>query len=217
MLYKQTTTPFLFETLEDLMQWQELEKFRLVGGTGLSLQIGHRQSIDIDMFTDEDFDIQDIAKVVKKKISKAEVRMLSFGITIYTPINESKSLKIDLMSTDKFIRSETHIENIRFAHIEDIAAMKLEAITSRNTKKDFYDIAGILNFYTIDQILSFYAERYPYNDVKQVLENFTFFSEDCEAEFDPISLKNRDWLSVKFLLIDVFNDYINRQLKDKPG
>lgn len=197
------------------MQWHELGNFRLVGGTGLSLQLGHRQSVDIDMFTDEDFDILYIAKVLKKKMSKADVRIFSFGITIYTPINESKSLKIDLMATDKFIRPETHIDKIRFAHIEDIAAMKLEAITSRNTKKDFYDIAEILNYYTFDQLLSFYTERYPYNDIKQVLENFTFFSEDCEAEFDPISLKSIDWLSVKFLLIDTFNDYINRQLNDK--
>lgn len=213
MLYKQTTTPFLFETLENLMQWQELQNFRLVGGTGLSLQLGHRQSIDIDLFTDVEFNIQDLARMLKKRIPESEIRILSFGLTIYISTSKSMNLKIDLMETDKYIRPEIIIEGIRFAHIEDIAAMKLEAITSQNTKKDFYDIAELLNHYTIDQLFSFYVERYPYNDIKQVLENFTFFSEDCELEFEPYSLNNADWLSVKFLLIDTFNDFVNRQLK----
>lgn len=213
MLYKQTTTPFLFETLENLMQWQELQNFRLVGGTGLSLQLGHRQSIDIDLFTDVEFNIQDLARMLKKRIPESEIRILSFGLTIYISTSKSMNLKIDLMETDKYIRPEIIIEGIRFAHIEDIAAMKLEAITSQNTKKDFYDIAELLNHYTIDQLFSFYAERYPYKDIKQVLENFTFFSEDCELEFEPYSLNNADWLSVKFLLIDTFNDFVNRQLK----
>ncbi len=212
MLYKQTTTPFLFKTLQNLMEWKELKLFRLVGGTGLSLQLGHRQSIDIDLFTDADFDFYDLAKVVRKKMPKAEIRILSFGLTIYIPTPEEKSLKIDLMSTEKFIRNFLIIENIRIAHIEDIAAMKLEAITSRNTKKDFFDISELLKRFRFEDLLNFYTEKYPFNDIKQVLENITFFSEDCELEFDPIILNNSDWLAVKFSLIDAFNDYVSSKL-----
>lgn len=153
MLYKQTTTPFLYKTLNKLMKIPEFTNFRLVGGTGLSLQLGHRKSIDID--------------------------------------------------------------NIRFAHIEDIAAMKLEAITTRNTKKDFYDIAELLEKYSFEQLLNFYSEKYPYNDIKEVLENITFFSEDCENEFEPDILNNKDWISVKFLLQDIFSKYIEKQLENE--
>ncbi len=213
MLYKQTTTPFLFETLQNLMKWKELELFRLVGGTGLSLQFGHRQSIDIDFFSDADFDLNVLAKVVRKKMPNAEIRKLSFGLTIYIPTPDEKNLKIDLMSTEKFIRNPIVIDNIRIAHLEDIAAMKLEAITSRNTKKDFFDISELLKKFHLEDLLNFYTEKYPFNDIKQVLENLTFFSEDCELEFDPIILNNSDWLSVKYSLIDAFNDYINRKLK----
>jgi predicted nucleotidyltransferase component of viral defense system len=194
------------------MEWKELELFRLVGGTGLSLQLGHRQSIDIDLFSDVDFDINDLAKVVRKKIPTAEIRKLSFGLTIYIPTPDKKDLKVDLMNTEKFIRDPIIIENIRIAHLEDIAPMKLEAITSRNTKKDFFDIYELLKTFRIEDLLHFYTEKYPYNDIKQVLENITFFSEDCELEFDPIILNNSDWLSVKFSLIDAFNDFINRKL-----
>lgn len=212
MLYKQTTTPFLFETLEDLMQWQELQNFRLVGGTGLSLQLGHRQSIDIDLFTDTDFIIKDLAKTISKKIPKSNISIFSFGLTVYIQSPDNKKLKIDIMETDKFIRPCNIIDNIRLADIEDIAAMKLEAITSRNTKKDYYDIAELLKKYTLNQLFTFYSEKYPYNDIKQVLENFTFFSEDCELEFEPKIFNNTDWMTVKFFLIDTFNDYIKNQL-----
>jgi hypothetical protein len=181
--------------------------------TGLSLQLGHRQSIDIDLFSDVDFDINDLAKVVRKKIPTAEIRKLSFGLTIYIPTPDKKDLKVDLMNTERFIRDPIIIENIRIAHLEDIAPMKLEAITSRNTKKDFFDIYELLKTFRIEDLLNFYTEKYPYNDIKQVLENITFFSEDCELEFDPIILNNSDWLSVKFSLIDAFNDFINRKLE----
>lgn len=213
MLYKQTTTPFLFETLQNLMEWKELELFRLVGGTGLSLQLGHRQSIDIDLFSDADYDFNDLAKIVRKKMPNAEIRKLSFGLTIYVPMPDGKSLKIDLMNTEKFIRNPIIIENIRIAHLEDIAPMKLEAITSRNTKKDFFDISELLKIYQFEDLLNFYTEKYAFNDIKQVLENITFFSEDCELEFDPIILNNSDWLTVKFSLIDAFNDYVDKKLK----
>lgn len=213
MLYKQTTTPFLFETLQNLMEWKELELFRLVGGTGLSLQLGHRQSIDIDLFSDADYDFNDLAKIVRKKMPNAEIRKLSFGLTIYVPMPDGKSLKIDLMNTEKFIRNPIIIENIRIAHLEDIAPMKLEVITSRNTKKDFFDISELLKIYQFEDLLNFYSEKYAFNDIKQVLENITFFSEDCELEFDPIILNNSDWLTVKFSLIDAFNDYVDKKLK----
>ncbi|MBN1251715.1 MAG: nucleotidyl transferase AbiEii/AbiGii toxin family protein [Bacteroidales bacterium] len=192
---------------------KEFKNFRLAGGTGLSLQLGHRQSIDIDLFSDIEFNVNDFAKIIRKIYTKAEIRTFVFGITFYIKDENKKELKIDVMQTDKFIKPIIIEDNIRFAHIEDIAAMKLEAITSRNTKKDFYDIAELLNKYTLVELLKFYSKKYPYNDIKQVLENITFFSKDCELEFDPTTLKKVDWTTVKFSIIDAFNNYINNQLK----
>ncbi len=190
------------------MRCEALKNFRLVGGTNLSLQFGHRQTVDIDLFSSKEFDIEDTAKILRKKFPTAEIRKLSFGLTLFVPAPSNSELKIDIMETDPFIREVQIIQNIRFAHIEDIAAMKLEAITSRNTKKDFYDIAELLNHYKLEKLLKFYAERYPYNDIKQVLENITFFSEDCESDFEPQTFKNQDWLTVKHSVIDAFDDYI---------
>jgi len=198
------------------MQTEQFKNFRLAGGTGLSLQMGHRKSIDIDLFSDIEFKIDDYKKIIRKIFPQAEIRSFVFGLTFYIQSSDKKELKIDIMETDKFIKPQVNIDNIRFAHIEDIAAMKIEAITSRNTKKDFYDIAELLKKYTLDELLAFYSSKYPYNDIKQVLENITYFSEDCENDFDPDILNNTDWLSVKYLLIDTFDKYIKKQLKT-PG
>ncbi len=54
-IFKNTVSDLLWETLTQLMNWEELSTFRLVGGTALSLQIGHRMSVDIDLFTDAEY------------------------------------------------------------------------------------------------------------------------------------------------------------------
>jgi predicted nucleotidyltransferase component of viral defense system len=212
MLYKESTEKVLMDLLLDLMQWDELKDFRLVGGTGLSLQLGHRKSIDIDMFTDNEISIENLAKKIHKKYPYADIRKLSFGLTLYIPNQSKKDLKVDLMETEKFIKPAIFIENIRFASLEDIAAMKLEAITSRHTKKDYYDIAELLNFFNFENLLQFYKQKYPYNDVKQVLENLTNFTEECEMDFEPDSLISMDWMSVKFKIIDAFDDFMKNKI-----
>lgn len=50
-LYTNTTPPTLLHILNELSCWEELEDFRLVGGTALSLQLGHRVSVDIGVST----------------------------------------------------------------------------------------------------------------------------------------------------------------------
>lgn len=54
-LYWNRVKPLLKDILEDLMNEQLFEPFILVGGTSLSLQLGHRMSVDIDLFTDVEY------------------------------------------------------------------------------------------------------------------------------------------------------------------
>ena len=55
-LHYETVSPTLQRILHQLMELESLRDFRLVGGTSLALQRGHRRSIDIDLFTDAYFD-----------------------------------------------------------------------------------------------------------------------------------------------------------------
>lgn len=58
-LFWNTVSPLLKDALTKLMKGSPFHQFRLVGGTSLSLQLGHRFSADIDLFTDAVYDSVD--------------------------------------------------------------------------------------------------------------------------------------------------------------
>ena len=194
------------------MAIDELLPFRLVGGTALSLQLGHRESYDIDLFTDED-----IKKIDFKAIDKALIRHFQyidrgsfddFNIGLMRFIGQSKSaaIKVDMFCTDPFIRPAIVKNGIRMAHIKDISAMKLEIISCGGRKKDFWDISALLELYTLDQLLNFYSERYPYHDHEEVLKGLTSYSEADEME-DPACLKGKIWELIKLDIEEAVKAY----------
>ena len=105
MLYKQTISPFLEETLIKLMHLEELNDYRLIGGTALSLLLGHRKSVDIDMFTANYCKSDELIQIMKKHFPHTEIRDVGFGVTLYLPFPDSdKELKVDLMCNEDYIR-----------------------------------------------------------------------------------------------------------------
>ena len=209
MLYKQTISPFLEDTLIKLMHLEELNDYRLGGGTALSLLLGHRKSVDIDMFTANYGKNNELLQLMKKHFPRTEIRDLGgFGVTLYIPFPDSdKELKVDLMSNEEYIRPCIEEDGIRIAHIEDIAAMKLEAITTRKEKKDYWDIAEILGKYSLEQMIGFYKERYPWNDLKAVMESLIMFNK-CDGQFDPEVINNKNWEDIKSIISQAFEKYI---------
>jgi hypothetical protein len=208
MLYKQTISPFLEETLIKLMHLEELNDYRLVGGTALSLLFGYRKSVDIDMFTANYCKSDELIQIMKKHFPRTEIRDLGFGVTLYIPFPDSdKELKVDLMCNEEYIRPYHLEEGIRIAQIEDLAAMKLEAITTRKEKKDYWDIAEILDKYSLEQMIGFYKERYPWNDLKAVMESLIIFNK-CDGQFDPEVLNNKNWEDIKSIISQGFEKYI---------
>ncbi|MEZ4983610.1 MAG: nucleotidyl transferase AbiEii/AbiGii toxin family protein [Saprospiraceae bacterium] len=111
-----------------------LQQFTLVGGTALSLQIGHRKSIDLDMFTQTDFQVSDILQHLVSADYFPNVRFNQKQ----TLITEIDGIKVDFIRfIYPFGEQVTVTENIRLANILDIASMKIDAITGRGRKKDF--------------------------------------------------------------------------------
>ena len=90
---------------------------------------------------------------------------------------------------------------IRLASPRDIAAMKINAIEGRGTKKDFIDIYFLLQHYSLENILKFYADKYPDNSQFRALMSLTYF-EDAEEQFMPEMLVAIDWDRIKSFIID---------------
>jgi Nucleotidyl transferase AbiEii toxin, Type IV TA system len=210
MLRKETISPFCLTLLQDLMTLPELQTFRLAGGTALSLQYGHRISVDLDIFTDRSFDLDELEVSLRQRYPtfiKDFSNRLGFSGYI-------DNVKTDFVNWSvPFIRPVIEIENVRLASPIEIAAMKMETITSRQMKKDYYDIYELLKYYSIAQLFDFYRERYPYNNPKAPLE-FLVAAHLADESPEPEMLFLLEWDKVKSTIRQQTQSYIE-DLKNK--
>lgn len=158
MLYKETVSTEMWELLQKLMKDEKLKDFNLVGGTALSLLIGHRISIDIDLFTTKGFDEQALLKHLDNKYPAVLIRDM-FANTILLDIDK---IKVDILAHPYPWQKpvETN-EGIRLASLEDIGAMKLHAIFQNGTRiKDFIDMYFLLEYHPLKTYLQTYKDKY---------------------------------------------------------
>lgn len=207
-LYYSTVTPLLLSTLNLLMVSEVFNAFRLVGGTALSLQLGHRQSVDIDLFTDSEYgkiDFETIDKYLRANFSYVDTidsEIIGFGKSYFVGESKDQSIKLDLFYTDSFIREVLKLDGIRLAHTDDIVAMKIDVVNRGGRKKDFWDLHELLEHYSIDQMLKLHEERYPYShNEKEILANFQNF-EQADTDFDPICLKGKYWEVIELDILE---------------
>ena len=196
MLHYKTVEPHTFSLLEELMAMPELQDFSLVGGTALSLLYGHRTSVDLDVFSTKPFENSTITDSLKNKFLGKfimEQKQERFGIFCYID-----GVKVDIIRhPHPLIRPELLIEDIRMFSIEDISAMKVQAILGRSKKKDFWDIAELLQHFSIKDFIQFHKEKYStQNLLITVPQAITYFA-DAEESEDPISLKMQTWETVQ--------------------
>lgn len=213
-LYYSTVSPLLQETLKDLMSRSELSMFRLVGGTALSLHRGHRMSVDIDLFTDEQYgsvDFKSIDNYLRETYSYVDtlnIQEIGFGKSYYIGEKASNCIKLDLYYTDKFIDDIVLIDNIRLASVAEIIAMKIDVILRTGRKKDFWDIFEIMNSYSIHQMAELHEKRYPYSyNIKELKEKLKDFS-GADDDFDPVCLRGAHWELIKLDMIDLSNEIV---------
>lgn len=202
-LYLNTVSELLWTSLKELMSIKEFNSFRIVGGTSLSLQLGHRESIDIDLFTDADYDSIDFS-VLETKLNEVfhyvdmnSDDLVGMGKSYFIGNNENELVKLDLFYTDPFVFPCIVEQGVRFSSIEEIAAMKFEVIANGGRKKDFWDIHELLETYTLDEMIDFYLKRNPYGYSKDELlvkiVDFSFADDD----FTPNCYKEKVWELIK--------------------
>jgi len=207
MLQIETVEHHTFSILMQLMEIPELKGFSLVGGTALSLLYGHRKSIDIDLFSDKPFENFDIINSFQKEFKESfHNRSTNPNFGIFCFIDD---VKIDIIHhPHPFIRPVQNIDTLRLASTEDIIAMKVQAILGRGKKKDFWDIAELLNHYTIADFIQFHKEKYTtQNLLITVPQAITYFA-DAEESEDPISLKNQDWKGIQRFINQKVSEYL---------
>lgn len=207
-LHYNTTGQQLLGILKTLMAAKEFNPFRLVGGTALSLLRGHRESVDIDLFSDAPFDSIDFGAIYEflcntfSYVDTNEYKVVGLGRSYYIGNSEEDCVKLDLFYTDKFIQEFILIDGIRLATVEEIIAMKIEVISRGGRKKDFWDIHELKDDYSIGRMFALHKQRYPYtHDEDQIRSNFSNF-QNADDDFDPICLQGKHWEIIKLDIID---------------
>lgn len=205
MLQKQSVSTQLFELLKKLMNVPEFEELYLVGGTSLALQLGHRISVDIDLFGKAELTEFEMSEIVKK-FGQVTLINKSKNISVYS-IN---GIKVDIVNYPyKWIETPLQIEGIRLAGKKDIAAMKLNAIAGRGSKKDFADLYFLLNEFTLNEMMGFYKEKYSEGSEFLVLKSLTWF-DDADTEPEINWLTKQNWPDIKQSILKATAQYLKQ-------
>ena len=207
MLHFKTVEPLTLSILEQLMEMPELSNFSLVGGAALSLLYGHRMSDDLDFFSNKPFENTDIITALTNKFKEkfiTEEKQPRFGIFCFI-----EDVKVDIVRhSHPLIRQELDEDGIRMFSKEDIIAMKVQAILGRGRKKDFWDIAELLDHFSVADFIQFHKDKYStQNLLITVPQAITFFS-DAEESEAPVSLKKQTWKSVQQLISKKVSTYL---------
>lgn len=195
-LHEESLSPATRETLARLGEQRELAGFYLAGGTGLALQLGHRLSDDLDLFTERPWSWEPIAPALT---ACGTVVIDSAGPGTF--VGSVAGVRVSLFHYPYVLLEESVRGRfaVPVAGLLDIGCMKLVAVAQRGSRKDFIELyhlgrAGL----TIRELLTALPRKMPaveFNPV-HVLRSLAYF-EEAEAEPDPVMLADHDWKTVR--------------------
>ncbi len=212
-MYYNTVNDLLKNTLITLMKSNVFASFRLVGGTALSLQLGHRLSVDIDLFSDVPYgsiDFKGVDEFIEKtfpyhhhfsNLNPAMGKSYSVGT------DKDNVVKLDVFYTDIFIQPPLIVDEIRMATTEEIIAMKIDMVQRIGRKKDFWDLHELLQKYNLSIMLSQHQERYPYTHDEELILNNLINFELADDDFDPVCLRGKYWEFIREDIVDAVEVY----------
>ncbi len=184
--------------------------FYLAGGTALALYLGHRESIDFDFFTDQDFDVailfekcREVFKNYKLEITREAKNTLVFLLDNGVKVSffTIKYEMLEIFKNEKYLKLASKL---------DIACMKLSAICQRSTKKDYVDLYFLLRDFNLQYLLDQCNIKYPSLNASLILKSLKYFDEIEDDEIFMMKGFEVDFEKVKkfFLNLDFKNIYL---------
>jgi predicted nucleotidyltransferase component of viral defense system len=204
MLYLNTVTSELLKTLQKIKMEKQFDSYILVGGTALALQLGHRMSEDIDLFTLEKQDNEKCINFMMNNFDNIEIINNNDNILQL----KNKDIKVDLVSArGKLIEEPVVDGNIKIASKKDIIGMKLLTIMERNRAKDYVDIAYLLQEYTLKEMFDIYKWKYNTDNIYNVKVALT-----DSGKINPYELYNIKMVKNDIELHNIYK-FINENVK----
>lgn len=198
MLQTRTVEPRTLELLKQLMLLPAVNPFFLVGGTAIALQLGHRKSIDLDLFTTHHF--------YRSYLIDALTERFEIVIEMEEPnmvISNIEGIKVDFVKMGyPILFPSLAVEGVRMLDLRDIAPMKLKAIAQRGSKKDFFDLFFLLEKMNLESMLTLFQQKFAMYEVFHVIKSLTYF-EDAEHSPNPVVFdQSVTWNRVKKSIIE---------------
>ena len=212
-----TVSPLLKEILQEISGDPIFKDFVLIGGTCLSLQLGHRRSVDIDLFTDMEYGTmatKDMKDFLQTHFSYTEnlesLKQSAIGYNLYVGNSPIDKVKVDFFYTEKFIFPIREIDNIRIADMREIAAMKMEAITQEEPRqKDFWDIHELSERYSFKDMLEWAIKRNEWAvSEEDIIKGFQKMDSIKESKDGIDCFRGNYWSLVKDDLQEMVDNYI---------
>jgi predicted nucleotidyltransferase component of viral defense system len=191
--YPDSVDPVLLELFSYVMQEKELKTFLLGGGTSLALRFGHRSSEDLDFFSREKFDTENLQNSLAEAFPGSQIVNRTIGSLCIV----AEGINIDFLHHPFSLLEKADSQGqSRFLSLPDIAAMKINAVTNRGAKKDFFDLYLLHTIgVAISDSIHYFSRKYNGNRLL-ALRSLLWF-EDAETEPDPILLNDWSWELVK--------------------
>ncbi len=204
MLHEETVHQRTLALLKELMEVPELSSFALAWGTNLALRFWFRTSIDLDLFTSASFDAQQLATQLSKQFADLMIVTVSENTLLCT----IAWVKVECMThAYPEVAPQEIIEEIRLYSVPDICAMKCAAVMWRSAKKDFRDIAHLLSYYSLAQLLDFAKTKYTQVDASAILRSLTYFDLVDQDQTVIISLDDMTWDRVKVIIMEASKSF----------
>lgn len=190
------------DALRQLFDSPLLTDFYLARGTGLALSLGHRRSVDLDVFSGSPIHVDELLGMVREGFDAAIVESQSHD-TLHVRANGTQISFLEYRYP--LLRPLKHFGNVRIADPADIGCMKLSAIASRGTRRDFVDLYAVAQDRGLPRLLGLFDEKFSgvrYSRL-HLLKSLVYF-EEAEKEPEPHTLVDLEWEPVKqFFLTEV--------------
>ncbi|QLG69505.1 MAG: hypothetical protein CH104c_0273 [Candidatus Woesebacteria bacterium] len=193
------------QVLRKIRETQVLDNFYLAGGTALSLILGHRKSIDLDFFSSS-FPKFEILMAKLKTLNPKVINQDKGTLDLYIDDVKVSFLEYKYPLVGDFLE----FDQVKVASLEDIACMKLSAISSRGSKKDFIDLYFILQKFGLGELLALFEKKFKgvNYQMSHILKSLVYF-EEAEKQPDPEFLVDVDWNEVRKTLEESTYRYLS--------
>jgi hypothetical protein len=177
-----------------LSSYPWISEFYLAGGTALALHLGHRMSVDLDFFSTAMFDE---SVLIEKLLPVGDLEV--FQKSMHSVTGSIDGVKYSFLGyTYPLLDKGTEFRGIAIASIEDIACMKLDALSSRGTKRDFVDVYFICKEIPLGEVIKMFERKYAsvrFN-ILHLKKSLVYF-DDAESDAMPHMLQPVTWDEVK--------------------